>query len=171
MEKNQYVNKILKECAEEQHKKYYYKRTGNCNYKKCMSACCRFNCQKHRKKNSKQQYQMSDYSYIRDVSIISDDKYDFYISPRLCMYLTFDGLCKSHKKKLQPRVCQYFPMHPDDGTFIALRKICGYKFNKIKNKKYKSKAKREKEEVDDKSTIKNVRKKENIQPNKRANTK
>lgn len=133
-QKNEEVNKILKDAGKSD--KFYWKRTGKCCWKTCQSACCRFSTQKSINKKAKSNWQaMGDYQHVPNLQFRSLNGYDFYIIPRLCPHISFDGKCDLHNKKTQPRVCQYFPMHPRDGTYIALKHICGYKFKKIKNKK------------------------------------
>lgn len=139
-EKNDYVNKLAKEESIKNNNKFYYIRSGECCWKKCMSACCRFTCQKLIKPKEVDYEQMSQYQYIQNIQMRKSNGYDCYISPRLCENITFDGKCKLHKNKKQPRICKFFPMHPTvDGMYEMLKHICGYKFKKVKNIKYKKK--------------------------------
>ena len=133
--KNLYISKLLKEEGIRIKRKFYYKRIGKCDYKKCMSACCRFNCLSHWKTESKDYQKMSDLQQYQGVQTKSINGNDFYITPRLCLYISFNGKCELHNKRTQPRVCKYFPMHQTDGVYLALQHICGYKFIKIKNTK------------------------------------
>ena len=137
--KNEYVNKLIKTNKKDTNYKFYYKRTGRCNWKKCQAACCRFECIIGEKKKNKSQY-MNDYvATFQTTQIRHINGYDIYFKPKWCDKITLDGKCTLHNKKRQPRVCMYFPMHPDDGMYTALKHICGYKFKKLKNPYYKPK--------------------------------
>ena len=142
-EKNKYVNEILKENFIKNNKKHYYVRTGSCNWKKCQSACCRFRHTGKIKISGKNKELSYKHQYHNDQGQeeqrICSNGYEHKLSPFLCPSITFDGKCKLHNKRSQPYVCQYFPMVPDDGVYIALKHICGYKFKKIKNTKWKKK--------------------------------
>ena len=131
--KNDYVNKMWGKSTA----KYYYIRTGSCNYKKCQAACCRFNCLGHRPHNKKDYHFMTDFQHYQGVLIKKINGIDFHLSPRLCPHIAVDGKCELHKKNKQPNVCKYFPMSPNDGVYLALKHVCSYKFKKIRNPKYK----------------------------------
>jgi len=134
-EKNKYVNDITKPTKEDTNNKYYYKRFGKCNYKKCQSACCRFICYGTYKFNKYHESNKYD-------KIVKIGKQEWGVDFKHCSNLTFNGLCKLHNKPSQPRVCSLFPMSPDDGVYIILKKFCGYYFKKFKNPYYKYKRKK-----------------------------
>ena len=133
--KNEYVNKLLKTTKKETSYKFYYKRTGSCNWKKCQAACCRFECVIGDKNKNKKQY-LNDFNHIDFDELRRLNGYDVYLKAKLCSHITVDGKCVLHNSKLQPRVCTYFPMHPDDGMYISVEHVCGYKFKKLKNPYY-----------------------------------
>jgi len=136
-DKNDYVNDLAKKCAEEDNNKHYWKRTGRCDYKKCQSACCRFHHMGGKKVNGsillKQHNYHEEHTYVEKVS----NGYIHQLKPFLCPSITFDGLCVLHNKRSQSRVCKYFPMSAKDKVWVALKHICSYKFEKIKNEKWK----------------------------------
>lgn len=119
--------------------KYIWQRYGSCDWKKCQSACCRFNCQRHIANNShnKDYHKMCDYMHIMNVQERTINGHDIYMSPRLCPYIKIEGGCMLHGKRTQPRVCKYFPMDYEDGVYIAVKHVCGYKWKKIRNPNYK----------------------------------
>ena len=139
--KNVYIIKLLKEDAIRNNNPFYFVRKGFCDYKKCQSACCRFT---HIGKNAdykKNYYNLGQFCDKQGVQIRNVNGIDHFIVPRLCNHISFDGKCELHNKRNQPRICKYFPMHPTDSTYIILKNICGYKFYKVKNLKYKMKKK------------------------------
>lgn len=140
-ERNKYVNDLHKDNTTN---KYLEVREGNCDYVKCQSACCRFNCQGHVKNSghNKNYASMSDYQNVVGLQIKSLNRQDFYLTPRLCPYIKVEGGCELHDKRTQPRVCKYFPMYPSDGVFQAVKHVCGYKFVKVRNPNYKSEKQR-----------------------------
>ncbi len=137
VDKNKYINEMMKDTKD----KFYYKRIGKCDYKKCQAACCRFECVVGEKKKHKAQY-LNAYSPFGVTDIRHINGYDVYIKPKWCDKIALNGKCKLHNNKRQPRVCKFFPMVPEDGMYIALKQVCGYKFKKIKNKNYMPKAKK-----------------------------
>jgi hypothetical protein len=139
--KNEYINDCNKYNTTD---KYVYVRSGKCDYIKCQSACCRFNCQ-HNIKNTghiKDYHKMCDYQHIKSVQTKVFNKYTFYLTPRLCPHIKIEGGCELHGKRTQPRVCKYFPMSVSDGMYQAVKHVCGYKFKKVKNLNYKKEKKK-----------------------------
>ena len=134
--KNKKLNDILKNRAEEHNEKYWNKRVGKCDPTKCSSACCRF--------FTISSYSNDEYHDLASSShkgtLYSIKKYkkkEVRIYHNNCKYMAINGRCKLHNKKKQPYTCNVFPMHIDDATYQIVKKYCGYKFVKIKNKKYK----------------------------------
>lgn len=84
---------------------------------------------------------MSDYSHIPGIQIKTLNQHDCYLTPRLCPHINVEGGCELHNKRTQPRVCKYFPMHHEDGTYITLKHVCTYKFKEVKNNKHKKETK------------------------------
>jgi len=136
--KNNYINKIAKS---NHNIKFFWKRTGSCDYVKCQSACCRFNVHKSIENNgwNKDYHKMNEYSEmtVSNVQIRKLNKHDIVMSPRLCPHIKIEGGCNLHGKRTQPHVCKYFPMTPIDGVYIAVKHVCGYKFKEIRNPNYK----------------------------------
>ena len=141
-ERNKFINDMRKRDSEESNKEYYTKRIGKCVWKKCQSACCRF--RSYGRIKIKGSFISKQLNY-HDDNIVqkASNGYIFDLSPFLCPSITFEGKCVLHGKKEQSYVCTYFPMNKDDGMYIALKHICGYKFKKVKNKKYKRDKKKE----------------------------
>ena len=134
--KNDYVNRLHKERAEKDNLSHYYVRSGKCDWEKCQSACCRFRCYGKVKASGKITV-IHEYEDGASLQFRMSNGYQFTLGPFLCPSMGFNGACALHNKKSQPYICQYFPMNPDDGVYIALKHICGYKFKKAKNEKYK----------------------------------
>jgi len=135
MVNNEYINKLGLKSKE----KYLWVRSGKCNPVKCGSACCRFNVLGHVKNNShaKNYHQMSDYLQHNNIQIRVLNRSTIYMTPRLCPNIAIDGKCELHNKRTQPKVCKYFPMTPKDGVYVAVKHVCGFKFEKINNPNYK----------------------------------
>ena len=137
-DKNKIVTEILRKSAEERNHKKYYSRTGKCDYNQCQAACCRFKIIQAIDRTKRAIY-FSDFNNEDNFQIRRLNGHDCYIRSKLCEHIEIDGGCIIHKSRRQPRVCRYFPMHPDDMMFIAVKGVCGFKFKKLKNKKYKEK--------------------------------
>lgn len=136
-EKNKYVNNLLKEFVETNNIKYYHKRIGRCDWKKCQSACCRFHHTGMTKCKGSIITKHANYHKPEDEVHKVSNGHIHTLIPFLCQSISFDGRCEIHNKRDQPRVCKYFPMTPYDNMFKCLEHICSYKFIKLKNKKYK----------------------------------
>ena len=156
VDKNEYVNDILKPSKKDTNDKTYFKRIGKCNYKKCQAACCRFECFVGQKEKKKAQYH-TDYNREGVTDIRHINGYDVYIKPKWCDKITLDGKCVLHNNRRQPNVCKYFPMHPTiDGMYLAVKHLCGYKFIELKNPYYNPK-----KEMKEEPKAKNGRSKRN----------
>ena len=144
-EKNEFINN-----TKNTDDKFIYVRSGKCDSSKCQSACFRFNVNGYYKNSGhkKKYHQMSDYQYIQGIQVRVINRHLINLTPRLCPHIKIEGGCDLHNKRTQPRVCKYFPMSPDDGVYVAVKHVCGYKFKRVKNKNYKKK----KKELVDKST-------------------
>ena len=55
----------------------------------------------------------------------------YIVSTFHCPEIKINSQCKLHGKKIQPYVCQHFPMVHDDGVYLYIKKYCGYKFDRV----------------------------------------
>lgn len=136
--KNCDVNRIIKKFSVDNNREFWFKRVGRCNPGKCGGACCRFVVVRNNECNSYQDLMLSA-SDKPLVKVVKDDNNEWYVYDSKCPYMTMDCRCRLHGKKRQPSVCDKFPMTPNDGVFVVLRKFCGYSFKKVKNLRYKEK--------------------------------
>lgn len=128
--KNKIRNEIIRKRAIKEKNKYWWRRIGRCNPNKCGGACCRYAVTIE---PSKKEYHDLIGANHKDVFEIKKvNKKDLIIKNAVCPNMTMDCKCKLHEKKEQPYTCDVFPMHPDDGTYLAVKKFCGYKFVKVK---------------------------------------
>lgn len=139
--KNLKLNKIKKERAEKNNNPSWMKRVGSCNPSKCGGACCRYTVSVLRNNEEYQNLIHSDKGGVmHSVKKIKDK--ELIVTNAVCPYMTMDCKCSMHGKKKQPYTCDVFPMHHTDGVYQAVKKLCGYRFVKVKNPKYKYKRKK-----------------------------
>ena len=127
------LNKIKKDRAIKENKRFWFKRIGKCDPSICGGACCRYSVANH---NTDAEYHNLITVPI-PVKIIKTKTKVLEVIAINCPNITIDGKCCLHGKKKQPYTCDVFPMHPEDGTYILVKKYCSYKFIKIKNDRYK----------------------------------
>ncbi len=93
-------------------KKYLIERIGECDYKKCNSACCRF-------------------FYLDNMGNFADgffEKVDnAYILKKNCKYLSRYGKCSVWKKENWPGACRDFPIL-NDKHYVYISEKCTIKF-------------------------------------------
>ena len=123
---NDELNKIHKDGAKEEGKKYYWHRIGNCTHEKCGGACCRIAAMPAL---SDDKYFMKGHYYmVNPIKIIKQKKVFTAIIPFHCPEITIDGKCKIHGTNRQSYICQHFPMTPEDSVYCYVKDVCGYKF-------------------------------------------
>ena len=88
------------------------KRTGECDYKKCKSACCKFFC-------------IGDRDYAKGFG--KQNEFGKAIVDIHCKNLTKCGNCPLFNKKNFPGACKQFP-HPSDSTYWHIMDKCSFKF-------------------------------------------
>jgi len=109
--------------------KFYYKRVGKCNPKKCNSACCKVftfgdaqgeyyrgfvnRIKAHKRKNGKREF-----SYFK----------------KQCCFLKSNGKCSRWNTCL-PIPCYQFPWF-NDNTYKLVKSVCSIKWKKITKKEY-----------------------------------
>lgn len=102
-------------------------RTGDCDYKKCKAACCRF-VTFNAIENSQQEKFFKGFGFE---VVKLRGSFERYLILRVdCKHLdkkTFK--CKIQKTKSW--ACKHFPI-PSDNQYKLVRKVCSYKFPKKK---------------------------------------
>lgn len=125
---NRELNKLVYQRAKKAGKAFYYKRSGRCNPARCAGACCRYIA-------SKMHYEGNYFRKVTEwvrgpIEVITHNGTTFIISPFHCPKITIDGKCSLHSKKDQPQICDMFPAVPDDGVYLYVKEVCGYRFAK-----------------------------------------
>jgi hypothetical protein len=96
-------------------------RSGDCDFKKCKAACCRFvligKCE-----DDEQRTYLEGFGF----STIIQNGVEKIILKKDCKYLDLKTFkCKKQNKK--SICCHQFPL-PQDGTYQKIEKLCSYKF-------------------------------------------
>ena len=106
------INSYLKTWIVEYKKKFYVlERTGECDYKKCKSACCKF-------------YHIGCRNF--DKAFGEKTKFGMKIVAD-CVNLNKDGKCKLWGKKAFSNACKQFP-HPNDSHYLVAYEYCAFRF-------------------------------------------
>jgi len=95
-------------------------RQGECNYKKCKSACCRLGVYHYDSTTANS-------DYWRNLGkVLPYDKSSIVLDVK-CNKLNKDHTCKSFKKSNWPKACQQFP-HITDSTYWMVHEKCTFYF-------------------------------------------
>ena len=128
--KNKIRNDIIKKRAIKDKKNFWWKRIGRCTFEKCGGACCRYKV--ITEPSNKEYHHLIDIENKDIFEIKKVGTRDLIIKNIVCPNMMMNCKCKLHGKKRQPYTCDVFPMHHHDGTYLAVKKYCGYKFIKEK---------------------------------------
>lgn len=128
--KNKIRNEIIRKRSIKDKKKFWWKRVGRCNPLKCGGACCRYYVNTGPSKKEYHDIMGVDHKNTFEIRRMGNK--ELIIKNAVCPNMTMDCKCKLHGNKNQPYTCDVFPMHPTDGTYLAVKKFCGYKFVKVK---------------------------------------
>jgi len=129
---NREINKWLKDLAEKHNNEHYYLRYGRCIPAKCGGICCRMGVVKHIDKKNKDEIR---FNKLMGHIILKKAKNSIYMNvPMACIELHGN---KCNIQKTKPKCCNYFPCDPSQDYFKVIKDLCGYKFKRFKNEKYK----------------------------------
>jgi len=98
-----------------------FNRKGNCDYKKCKAACCRFSALGTVTSLAQEKY-FKGFGY----KIVQIGENRIIIDDRPCNYLDLKTY-KCKRQKTKPMACRQFPL-PHDEVFKRVRKVCTHSF-------------------------------------------
>ena len=127
---NEEVNEYNLKRLAENGDKYYYKRYGECRYKECSSACCRFVLAEMYLDDK---YHKTVFNYSKNpIAVFKPiNKNEQLVCSFHCPEITIDGRCKLHNTKKQSSICDMFPVSYSDSVYQYVKRYCTYKFRKV----------------------------------------
>jgi len=123
---------ITREIPAKKKPTWKWKRTGRCQPAKCGAACCRLG-PVLASFNPKDRKEHLDYSAMYDMfgwfKVAQIKDMALYSDGRTCKNLV-GNRCAIQKTK--PQCCREFPVVPEHAWFEVVKKVCTYRFVKVR---------------------------------------